>query len=127
MGQRLFVALFSGSLTEAVLTTFGATFFDPFPDGFGVDIHFHTSTGCDFDIDRVTAARGAIHARTVAIDIHPNATPRRVDRHPREMGPAGIVPVFEIPLCDGRINLDASAAVTAKQERGKGAGRDDRK
>jgi hypothetical protein len=127
MGQRLFVGLFSGSLTEAVLTTFGATFFDPFPDGFGVDIHFHASTGCDIDIDRGTTARVTIHARTVAFDIHPDATPSRVDRHPREMGAAGIVPVFGIPFGDGRIDLDASATVTAKQEWGKGAGRDDRK
>jgi hypothetical protein len=127
MEQRLSFALFRGSLPEAILTTFGATFFDPFPDGFGVDIHFHTSTGCDIDIDRVTAARVTIHARTVALDIHPHATPRRVDRHPRELGAAGIVPLFEIPLGDGRIDLDASAAVTAGQEHGKGAVRDDRK
>jgi hypothetical protein len=127
MGQRLFVALFRGSLIEAVLTTVGATFFDPFPDSFDVDIHFHSSTRCDIDIDRVTAARVTIHARTVALDIHPHATPSRIDRHLREMGAAGIVPVFEIPLGDGRIDLDASAAVTAGQEHGQGTARDDRK
>ena len=127
MGQNLFGALFCGSLPESVVTTVVATFFDPFPDGFGIDIHLHTSTRCDIDIDRVTMARGAIHARTVAIDVHPHATPSRVDRNPREMGAAGFVSVFEIRLDDGRIDLDASASVTAEQERGKGAGRDDRK
>ena len=124
MGPSSFGGFFCSPLLESVLTTFGATFFDPFPDGFGIDIHFHTSTRRDIDIDCAAAVRGAIHARTGAVDVHPHATPRRIDRNRRHGGATGSLSVFEIRLDDGRVDFDASTTVTAEEERGKGAGGD---